>query len=67
VVDYLIESERPYSRRFDDAAARATAERVFDRSRDTAASATNPFLVPAGAPWRERLAQIAAPLRHSRP
>jgi hypothetical protein len=51
----------------DDAAARATAERVFDRSRDIAASATNPFLVPAGAPWRERLAQIAAPLRHSRP
>jgi pimeloyl-ACP methyl ester carboxylesterase len=61
VVDYLIESERPYSPRFDDPAARALAERVFARSRDIAASATNPFLVPAGEPWRERLAQIAAP------
>jgi pimeloyl-ACP methyl ester carboxylesterase len=61
VIDYLVESERPYSPRFDEAAARAMAARIFDRSRDVEASTTNPFMVDAGEPWRARLAQIAAP------
>ena len=60
VVDYLVECERPYSPRFDEAAARALAERVADRSSDIAAS-TNAFLVEPGAPWRARLGDIAAP------
>jgi pimeloyl-ACP methyl ester carboxylesterase len=60
VVDYLVESERPYSPRFDAAAARALAERVADRSTDIAAS-TNAFLVESGGPWRARLGDIAVP------
>jgi pimeloyl-ACP methyl ester carboxylesterase len=61
VIEYLVESERPYSPRFEEAAARALAARIFDRSRDIAASATNPYMVEAGDPWRARLGDIAAP------
>jgi pimeloyl-ACP methyl ester carboxylesterase len=60
VVDYLVASERPYSPRFDEAAARALAERVADRSTNIAAS-TNAFLVEPGPPWRPRLGEIAVP------
>ena len=64
VIEYLVEGERPYaahSRPFDEAAMRALAGRVFDRSTDIAASVTNPFMIEVGAPWRPRLAQVAAP------
>jgi pimeloyl-ACP methyl ester carboxylesterase len=64
VIDYLVEIERPYaarSRPFDEAAMRDLAGRVFDRSGDIEANLTNPFLVDAGDPWRERLGRIAAP------
>jgi pimeloyl-ACP methyl ester carboxylesterase len=64
VIDYLVEAERPYaarSRPFDEAAMRDLSGRVFDRSADIAAQLTNPFIVDAGDPWRERLAQVAAP------
>jgi pimeloyl-ACP methyl ester carboxylesterase len=64
VIDYLVEAERPYaarSRPFDAAATRDLAGRVFDRSANIAASLTNPFIVDAGDPWRQRLGQVAAP------
>jgi pimeloyl-ACP methyl ester carboxylesterase len=64
VIDYLVEAERPYaarSRPFDEAAMRDLAGRVFDRSADIAASVTNPFIVDAGDPWRQRLGQVTAP------
>jgi pimeloyl-ACP methyl ester carboxylesterase len=64
VIDYLVEAERPYaarSRPFDEAAMRDLAERVFDRSANIAANLTNPFIVDAGDPWRQRLAAVAAP------
>jgi pimeloyl-ACP methyl ester carboxylesterase len=64
VIDYLVEAERPYaarSRPFDEAAMRDLAGRVFDRSANIAANLTNPFIVDAGDPWRQRLGQVAAP------
>jgi pimeloyl-ACP methyl ester carboxylesterase len=64
VVDYLVEAERPYaarSRPFDEAAVRERAGRVFDRSANIAANMTNPFIVDAGDPWRQRLGQVTAP------
>jgi pimeloyl-ACP methyl ester carboxylesterase len=61
VVEYLVELERPYAAHFDAAAARARAERVVDRTVDLEASATNPFAVDPGEPWRQRLGDIAAP------
>jgi pimeloyl-ACP methyl ester carboxylesterase len=60
-IDYLVESERPYSPRFDEAAARALAARIYDRSADIAAATTNPYDVDAGEFWRPRLGQIVAP------
>lgn len=61
VIEYLVESERPYSPRFDDAAARATAARIVDRTRDLQASTTNPYMVEPGEPWRGRLGRIDTP------
>ena len=64
VIDYLVEGERPYaarSRPFDAAAMRDRAARVFDRSANIAASLTNPFMVHAGDPWRQRLGEVGAP------
>jgi pimeloyl-ACP methyl ester carboxylesterase len=61
VVEHLVELERPYAAHFDAAAARARAERVVDRTADLEASATNPFAVDPGEPWRQRLGDIAAP------
>ncbi|MFF2302295.1 alpha/beta fold hydrolase [Streptomyces sp. NPDC058128] len=64
VVEWLVEGERPFaapSRPFDTDAMRAWAGRVVDHARDIAAQATNPFLIDAGAPWRDRLGAITAP------
>ncbi|MCX4982134.1 alpha/beta fold hydrolase [Streptomyces sp. NBC_00572] len=64
VVDHLVEGERPFaapSRPFDTDAMRAWAARVADHARDIAAQVTNPFMIDAGAPWRDRLGAITAP------
>lgn len=64
VIDYLVDAERPFaarSRPFDEAAMRDLAGRVFDRSADIAASLTNAFMLDVGDPWRQRLAEVAAP------
>jgi pimeloyl-ACP methyl ester carboxylesterase len=60
VIDYLVESERPYSPRFDEAAARELAARVFDHTSDPA-STSNVYSLDPGEPWRARLAAITAP------
>ncbi|MFI6390375.1 alpha/beta fold hydrolase [Nonomuraea sp. NPDC050547] len=63
VLDYLVEGERPYAGAvFDEAALRAMAARVVDRTPNLAAQLTNPFLIDAGRPWRERLGEIAVPV-----
>ncbi|WP_405651096.1 alpha/beta fold hydrolase [Streptomyces sp. RK9] len=64
VVEYLVEGERPFaarSRPFDTDAVRAQAERLVDHARDIAAQVTNPYLLDAGEPWRDRLGAITAP------
>ena len=61
VVAYLVEAERPYAARFDEAGARALMQRVVDRAIDIRAAATKPFEVDSGAPWRRRLGLIAVP------
>ncbi|MEU8897625.1 alpha/beta hydrolase [Nocardia sp. NPDC048505] len=64
VIDYLAESLRPFAAAsvpFDLAAHRESAARVVDRASDIAAQLTNPYLLDAGAPWRERLREIAVP------
>src|SRR3954469_4953968 len=58
-VAYLVEAERPYAAQFDAVRARALMERVVVRAIDIRASATKPFEVDAGAPWRRRLGDIA--------
>ncbi len=60
VVDYIVEAERPYSPRFDEAAMRALAERVADRG----TLGLQAFLESGfafGEPWRARLGEIEAP------
>ena len=61
VVEYLVEAERPFSARFDEAAMRELAGRIHDRSADIRASMTNQFLVPSGEPFRPRLGEIDKP------
>ncbi|MCP2275368.1 alpha/beta fold hydrolase [Nocardia amikacinitolerans] len=64
VVEYLAESMRPFaaaSRRFDLEAQREQARRLVDRAVDIGAQLTNPYLLDPGAPWRDRLGQIAVP------
>ncbi|MGY0235918.1 alpha/beta hydrolase [Longispora urticae] len=61
VIEYLVEAERPFMAEFDEEAVREQATRVADRSVDIAAQLTNPFLIDAGAPWRDRLGAITAP------
>ena len=61
VVEHLVEAERPYAAHFDEAAARGLAQRVVARAADPQASATNPFEVEPGSPWRQRLGEITAP------
>jgi pimeloyl-ACP methyl ester carboxylesterase len=61
VIDYLVEAERPFAARFDEAVMRALMGRVADHSANIASTLTNAFSVDAGDPWRHRLAEIAAP------
>jgi pimeloyl-ACP methyl ester carboxylesterase len=61
VIDYLVEAERPYAARFDEARMRATMTRVVDHTADIEASVTNPFLTDAAGPFRQRLGEITAP------
>ncbi len=60
VIEYLVESERPCSPRFDEAAAHELASRVFDHSVNPE-STSNVYLLDPGEPWRDRLGRIAAP------
>jgi pimeloyl-ACP methyl ester carboxylesterase len=62
VVEYLVESERPFSPAFDEAASREAAGRVFDHSTDLEASRSGAFDFDAGEPWRDRLGTIAVPV-----
>jgi pimeloyl-ACP methyl ester carboxylesterase len=61
VIDYLVESERPFSPHFDEAAMRELCTRVAERTANLEASVTNVFLLANGAPWRHRLAELTAP------
>ncbi|MEV6274429.1 alpha/beta hydrolase [Nocardia sp. NPDC051832] len=64
VTDYLAESLRPFaaaSRPFDLAAQQESAAKVVHRAANIAAQLTNPYLLDAGAPWRNRLGDIAVP------
>lgn len=64
VVEYVLEVTRPFaatSRPFDTAAQRRQARRVVDRASDIAAQLSNPFLIDAGSPWRDRLNRIRIP------
>jgi pimeloyl-ACP methyl ester carboxylesterase len=60
VIEYLVESERPCSPRFDEEAARELAARVVDHTTNPA-STPNIYMLDAGEPWRARLAEITAP------
>jgi pimeloyl-ACP methyl ester carboxylesterase len=63
VIEYLVASVRPLlgSHPDDEAARRAFAARVVDRSTDMEASQTNHDLLDGPGPWRERLGEITAP------
>ncbi|CAM4410238.1 alpha/beta hydrolase [Nocardia ninae] len=64
VVEYLAESMRPFAaatRPFDLETQREQARRVVDRANNIGAQLTNPYLLDPGAPWRNRLGQIAVP------
>jgi pimeloyl-ACP methyl ester carboxylesterase len=61
VIEYIVESERPFAARFDEAAMRDLAGRVFDRSADIEASLTNVFAMDPGEPWRARLGELTVP------
>ena len=60
-VTALVEGERPFAGpgAFDEERIRAIAERVVARSRDLAASTTNPFVVPSGPPGPTALRDLA--------
>jgi pimeloyl-ACP methyl ester carboxylesterase len=61
VVDHLVESERPFSPRFDEIAMRELCARVVDRTVSVEASVTNVYMIDDGAPWRSRLPDIDVP------
>ena len=61
VIEYIVALERPFAARFDEAAARDLAGRIFDRSTDLSASLTEAFEFDIGEPWRQRLGEITAP------
>jgi pimeloyl-ACP methyl ester carboxylesterase len=62
VVAYLTELERPFQLGgYDEDLERVIAERTVERARDLRASATNPYLVDPGPPWRRRLGEITVP------
>jgi pimeloyl-ACP methyl ester carboxylesterase len=64
VVDHMVHlasaSASP-SRRFDEAALRGLAGRVFDRTANIASTMTNHNLIDGGERWRERLAELRVP------
>jgi pimeloyl-ACP methyl ester carboxylesterase len=60
VVEWLVAVHRPFSPRFDEAAMRELAGRVFDRSPHLEAN-LGPADVDMGEPWRQRLGEIRAP------
>src|SRR5215204_5556804 len=53
MIDYIVEGERPFagSQPFDDAAMRAIAARVVDRTVNIASSMTNHFVIDGGDRW----------------
>lgn len=60
----LVDFERIFGAQsvpFDKDAAQQFWERVYDRSDSIGAQLTNPFMVGAGDPWRDRLADITTP------
>jgi pimeloyl-ACP methyl ester carboxylesterase len=64
VIDYMVHLARvsaARSRPFDEAAIRALAGRVFDRTRNIESTMTNHNLLDGGGRWRERLAEVSAP------
>jgi pimeloyl-ACP methyl ester carboxylesterase len=63
VVGYLVDAERAFAapRHFDEAAARARAERTVERAVDIAAGLTNWTRLGGGEPVRPRLGEVAAP------
>jgi pimeloyl-ACP methyl ester carboxylesterase len=61
VIDYLVESERPFSPRYDEPAMRDLYGRVIDDTGNLEASLTGVFMIDSGPPWRDRLAAITAP------
>jgi pimeloyl-ACP methyl ester carboxylesterase len=64
VIEYLVEAERPYaarSRRYDEAAMRVLAGRVFDHSTDLERSLTSPVEFDMSDPWRQRLGEVRVP------
>jgi len=58
VIEYLVEAERPYSPRFDEATTREVATRAADRGGRVGEHLDG---FSFGGPWRERLGEIAAP------
>ncbi|MFC7548658.1 alpha/beta fold hydrolase [Plantactinospora sp. GCM10030261] len=61
VIDHLVAAERPFaaaSRPFDLTATRALATRLYEHARAIAAQVNNPFLIDAGAPWRDQLSSV---------
>lgn len=63
VVEHVVEGHRPFAgpESFDEAAVRAVARRVVDRTTDMASSARNHLLAEGGGDLRSRLGQITAP------
>jgi len=63
VIDYIIEGESPFagSGRFEEAAIREIAARVFDRTTNLDSSITNHAAIDSGDRWRERLGEVSVP------
>jgi pimeloyl-ACP methyl ester carboxylesterase len=63
VIDSIVEGEHPFagSGPFNEAAIRAIAARVFDRTTNLASSITNHAGIDSGDRWRERLGELSVP------
>jgi pimeloyl-ACP methyl ester carboxylesterase len=64
VIDHLVDGQRAFggSLPFDEAGVRAVAGRVYDRTRDMAASQTNHWILGGdGTPIRLRLGEVTVP------